>query len=159
MLFSDPLLREPEWRISQQQVLETLPAGSNHELFTPKQKPEYKNRIINHLMSIDETIEGRMVVLQTGINPRRDYVFLDNSLCIILYQWDDMPGETLSLLLHELERQYGQPQTGADESLPSLSYRNNKSCALLIKRQSSGKGTDVRLYLYPKNLFYILLQH
>ena len=156
---SDPLPPDPEWRISRKIVTERLPAGSEHEIFTPQKKPEYKNRIINHLLSIDESINGRIIVLSTGANPRQDYVFLDDSLCIVLYEWENLPQSTLDLMLGELGQRYGRPQAGENDSLPSLSYKNTQSCALLIKRPSGAKGTDVRLYLYPRNLFYYLLQH
>jgi len=158
-LYSNPIPPDPEWRISRKIVTERLPADSEHEIFTPSQKPEYKNRIINHLLSIDESINGRIIVLSTGANPRQDYVFLDDSLCIVMYEWENLPQSTLDIMLGELGHRYGLPQTGEDNSLPSLSYRDTRSCVLLIKRPSGSKGTDVRLYLYPRNLFYYLLQH
>lgn len=154
-LFASSTFVEPEWRANLKEIQQKSP---DPVLFKLKDKPDYHNKIVSHLISLDESIQGRITVLRTGTNPQKDFIFMDDRLCSILYEWNERPAEMFKSLDNELARRYGPAEGTTDVNETSRSYKGTRTCAMLTRRPSGGNGIDIRLYLYPRNLFYILLQ-
>ena len=154
-LSASPDFVEPEWRANLKDIQHKMP---DPVIFKLGDKPDYQNKIISHLVSLDEGIKGRIIVLRTGSNPQKDFIFMDDRLCSVLYEWEDKPADLFSSLEKELARRYGPSESSDDDGSKTRSYKNNRTCAMLTRRPSGGRGIDIRLYLYPRNLFYFLLQ-
>jgi hypothetical protein len=82
-LYSSDLFNS--WGISSENVLkENVPSNISHTEFTPLEKPDYENKIMNMvnliLKNVDENVFKNIKIIRTGVNPRKDFLLYNNKL-------------------------------------------------------------------------------
>jgi len=155
---ADTLPRRLPWNSTLEENRAKLPSSATNTLFALRDHPEYKNRILTHLLALDDSLKGRIVILRTCKYPVEDRIFIDNKLSCLLYEWNGLTDAQVRALRDEIGRIYGIPLTAGGDTAPVTFSRGDTSGLVTYKYSPEG-GLDMRLYLYARSLYRRLLEN
>jgi len=130
---------------------------AKYTLFTPIERPEYKNRIINHLSRMDEGLLKKIIVMRIKSEKQVDYLFLDGKLFSVLEDWGKVDVQKLSELKKTLAVKYGEPSVRSGEKFTVYSFNNASSRIFCYATPYKDGKTRCRIYYYTKKLYKMLL--
>ncbi|MCU0847500.1 MAG: hypothetical protein MUD12_06390 [Spirochaetes bacterium] len=130
---------------------------ARYTLFTPIEKPEYKNRIIKHLSRMDEGLLKKIIIMRIKSEKQVDYLFLDGKLFSVLEDWGKVDGQKLADLKKSLAGKYGEPTVRSGDRFTVYSFNNASSRIFCYATPYKGGKTRCRIYYYTKKLYKMLL--
>lgn len=157
-LQADPLPPRPVWNSTMAENMGKLSNRESCITFTLQDRPEYKNRVINHLLTLDDSLKGKIVILRTGTSPVEDRIFISDSLSCLMYEWRGLSDSQARVLRTEIARLYGIEMKTTEGNTP-VTFNHGDTSGLLTSRPSDEGGQDIRLYLYPRSLYRRLLEN
>lgn len=152
-----PASAQFEWGADIDAVKKSLGGDGNFKQFTPRQKPDYENKIINYITAVDEGVIEKIIILQTNSAPITDYLFVNNKLYTSLEDWGDIDSAKHTSLKNKLDSQYGTPSLQQDGSISVYSYSDSKTKVIFYSKKVSGTKYSCRVYFYAKQLFRLLI--
>lgn len=145
------------WGTPYDEISKQIPADANRSVFTPRQKPEYTNKILSFITAIDENYSDKIRILKVVSSNTADFLFFNNKLYSTLIEWDSIDDKAMKKIEAELLASFGSPTVQQSENLTISSYANATSKVLLYKKKTKDGKWSTRVYYYAKRLFKMLI--
>ncbi|MCP4135438.1 MAG: hypothetical protein GY754_30995 [bacterium] len=152
-----PITGNYTWGVSLRTIEKSIPKKTRYVKFTPNEQPQYKNRIMSYITSIDSRIKRKIVILRVNSKPRIDYLFVKNKLYTTLEDWGYIDPRIEKKVLAALARKFKKPDIKKDSNLSIYSYKNKKSKVLIYKIHFKDGTSKFKVYYYNKSLFRMLM--
>ncbi len=146
-----------QWGTPIETIKNSHKPGETCTLFKPKERPDYKNKILGFILGIDANAADRILILRTGSDPRIDYLFVNNRLYTVMEDYGIVNETRIRGIQSALERLYGPHHLKQDSNLYIYSYKNDTTRVLFYVIRQSEERNQCRLYLYTSRLFSTLL--
>ncbi len=146
-----------QWGTTLESIKKSHQSRGAVTLFSPREKPGYRNKILGFILNIDETFAEKIVILRTGSDPRIDYLFVNNRLYTILEDYGTIHETRVQGILDNLAGLYGTPHLQQDSNFYIYSYKNDTTNVLLYVLKQSAAVNRCKLYFYTKKLFSSLI--
>jgi len=146
-----------EWGTDINFVKKDFGSESSYTQFSPKQQPDYDNKIVSYITAIDEAYINNIVVLRSKTSPPVDYLFVKNRLYTTLEEWGEVDTVKHDQILDSLNKKYGNPSRQQDQEITIYSYSDTKTKVIYFTKRVSGKKYACRVYYYARQLFRLLI--
>ncbi len=125
--------------------------------FTPRDNPDYKNKIMSYITAIDEKLISEIVIIRQRGIPEKDFLFVKGKLCTTLEDWNMIDEDRQAGIMNELKRQYGEPSIQKEENFYINSFKSPGTNVLFyMLKQPDGKA-KCKVYYYTSKLFRMLI--
>ncbi|MDY6932679.1 MAG: hypothetical protein SVZ03_00480 [Spirochaetota bacterium] len=121
--------------------------------FTPYDKPEYENRIMNYIIARGENLKRQIKILRIKSEPQKDFLFLKNRLYTIKESYKSITIQKLNTIIKGLTSKYGNSNVQKDNKMAIYSFSNNKTKVIVYSYLKTNKCD---IYFYDCKLFHIL---
>jgi hypothetical protein len=155
-----PLAGVPDgitWGMTRDDFVKSLQPEQKISLFTPRDMPDYDNKIISYITAIDENIKREITILRVSGLPQMDYLFIGDRLYSIMEDWKRIDPKTTDALESRLKSRYGEPTIQKNNSFFIHSYNHVDSKILLYKNVETNNHSTCRIYYYTSKLFRMLI--
>ncbi len=157
---NDPVLpmdKGEKWGTSYESFIKNSKPGVKSQKFNPGTRPDYSNRILDHLAGLNENIIKDSQVVKFQNEPEKEYIFIKNRLSIISIAWNTMDKIEQQKLFDILSRKFGQPDKKKELKAMVYSFSDNTTKILFFSTDISGDTCSCQVHFYPRNLFKILI--
>jgi hypothetical protein len=156
-IFAQDYPQKLQWGLGFDDLSKQIPSEIKQTVFTPKQKPEYSNKILSFITAIDESYNDKIKILKAVSTNTTDFLFFNNKLYSTLIEWESIDEKSMKKIETELQASFGQPAIQQSENLMINSYANSTTKVLLYKKKTSDGKWSCRVYYYAKKLFKMLI--
>ena len=161
ILISCPLLYSRNadftWGVSMESVKKSLQADREAVTFYADDKPQYKNKILRHILNVDPTLSRECIILRINSRPVTDYLFVKGQLYSVLEDYENSNATEINTIGSNLKKLYGPPEIKEEGNEYTYSYNTSNTRVLFyFKKDLEGKIKS-RVYYYPRKLFMMLI--
>ncbi len=156
-IFAQDYPQKLEWGIQFEEITKDIPQNVKQTVFTPKQKPEYTNKILSFIIAIDEKYSDKIKILKAVSSNTADFLFFNNKLYSTLIEWENIDDKSIKKIEAELLASFGNPSAQQSDNLLINSYANSTTKVLLYKKKTGDGKWSCRIYYYAKKLFKMLI--
>ncbi|MBN2038820.1 MAG: hypothetical protein JW864_02190 [Spirochaetes bacterium] len=148
-----------KWGISKEMVKKELIAPDEGTFeFTPADKPDYENKIMNMvnliLKNVDSNVYERITIISTkGTAPGRDFLLLNNKLFSVKEYYKTLPKKDLQPLIKTLEQRYGSSNYNPGEEM-DIFFISTKDTKIIVHYFLKTKVCEI--YFYDSQLYHKL---
>ncbi len=145
------------WAISKNKVIKNnIPAGTKYVEFSPSDKPEYKNKIMNYILALDKNLMNDIKILRIKTYPQKDFLLVKDKLYCIKETYNVISNKKVNSLVKKFTTQYGKSNIQKDKSMAIYTFSDDKTKVLVITYLGSNKA-DCKVYYYASQLFRMLI--
>lgn len=146
-----------EWGTPLDQLKKSLPSDKETTQFTPKEKPNYKNKLLSYITAIDGNLVDKIIIVRLKSRPAMDYLFVNNKLYTIMENWGKVDEKTQKEIETNLSGQFGQPLVQQDKNFYIYSYNSDKTKVLYYIMKNTDGTSTCKVYYYTRKLFRMLI--
>ena len=145
------------WGMSKDIIIKKyLTSGKKYTEFTPIDKPEYKNRIMNYIIAIDKKLKNKIKILRIKSYPERDFLLVNNKLYSVKELYGEISNKKLNKIVKILTSTYGKSNVQKDKNMAIYTFSKEKTKVILLTYFKSNK-VDCNIYFYASKLFKMLI--
>ena len=132
-------------------------SGITLRRFTPGERPQYKNKIMRYILSVDPTVESKMVVMRHRGAIVRDYLFVNQRLYTVLDDMGNMHPPAVDVLLQRLKGRFGPPSVETNGQITIRSYQQGDTKVLFYTKHLRNGSRKCKVYYYATSMFRMLI--
>ncbi len=146
-----------KWSASKDEVIKTnIKSGEKYDIFSPADKSDYENKIMNYIIALDKELKNEMKILRIKAEPERDFLLVKNKLYCLKEDYKTISKATLDEVLKGLSAKYGQATQQKDTSIETYTLAD-KETKVLVLAQIKAPNYKCIIYYYPSRLFKMLI--
>jgi hypothetical protein len=146
-----------EWGTDLVKIKKSLPSDRESTQFTPRDKPNYKNKILSYITAIDAKLVDKIIILRLKSKPVVDYLFVNDKLYTVMENWGEVDQKTEKDILAQLSSQFGGPLVQQDKNFYIYSFNSDKTKVLYYLMKLPNGKSKCKVYYYTKQLFRMLI--
>ncbi|HOO72816.1 MAG TPA: hypothetical protein PK926_13755 [Spirochaetota bacterium] len=151
-----PENQEIPWGVSLSDFKKNNPAGQFQE-FSPRDNPEYKNKIMTFITAIDEKFKNEIIILRQKGAPMREYLFVRGKLCSKVDDWDVIPEDRQNSVMTQLKQLYGEPSIQKEDNFYINAFKSKTTNVLFYMLKHPDGSAKCKVYYYTSKLFRMLI--
>ncbi len=125
--------------------------------FVPQERPRYKNKIMTYILSVDPTVESKMVILRHRKKIVRDYLFVNRRLYSVLDDMGNVSQGEVNATERRLRARFGRASVDKKKYLTIRSYKNDTTKVLFYSKLVQDGKYRCKVYFYASSIFRMLL--
>ena len=146
-----------KWSASKEDIIKNnIKSGEKYDIFSPADKSDYENKIMNYIIALDKDLKNEMKILRIKIQPEKDYLLVKNKLYCLKEDYKTISKSKLDEILKELSAKYGKATPQKDPNIETYSL-SDKDTKVLVIAQIKSANIDCIIYYYPSRLFKMLI--
>ncbi|MBN2160406.1 MAG: hypothetical protein JW807_13515 [Spirochaetes bacterium] len=146
-----------EWGTELEKVKKSLPSDRESTQFTPRDKQNYKNKILSYITAIDADLADKIIILRLETRPVTDFLFVKDRLYTVMEDWGRVDEKTEKEIHAKLAGLYGKPLVQQDKSFFIYSYSNDTTKVLYYLMKLPEGKSQCKVYYYTRQLFKMLI--
>lgn len=144
---------EKYWGKDYSSFIASIEKTAEYTVFNPEEKPDYKNRIVGFITSLNSESKKDLKVVRVMAKPETDYLFFNRRLCAVTENMGVIPLKTGENLLKDLTRKYGHPEKEKKSSLYVYTFRRGRTRVILYQQLIDNSRMRCRVYGYTNDIF------
>ena len=149
--------QDPRWGITLDDFTKHLGENIRYIRFTPKDKPDYKNKIMSYITAIDNAYLSHILIIRTMTVPETDYLFVKGKLYTVLEDWHVVNAKKQDSILNDLTKRYGKASIAKDGNFSITSFNTPVTKVLFYKLVYADGTAKCKVYYYTNKLFRMLI--
>ena len=145
------------WGITLDDFTKNLGDNVRSIRFTPKDKPDYKNKLMSYITAIDNAYLSHILIIRTMTVPQTDYLFIKGKLYTILEDWHVVNAKKQDSILNDLKKRYGEASIAKDGNFSIISFNTPATKVLFYKLVYADGTAKCKVYYYTNKLFRMLI--
>jgi len=138
-------------------VSQNKSSGITLRRFTPGERPRYRNKIMRYILSVDPTVESKMVVMRHRASIIRDYLFVNQRLYTVLDDLGNIHAPAVDVLLQRLKGRFGPPSVEKNGQTTIRSYKRGDTKVLFYSKVLGNGSHKCKVYYYATSMFRMLI--
>ncbi len=135
----------------------TTSSGIALRRFSPQERPRYKNKIMRYILSVDPTVDSKMIVMRHRGKVIRDYLFVNQRLYTVLDDMGEISGEEVREIVRSLNGKFGKATVEKDKYLTVRSYKNSSTKVMFYSKLVDDGKYKCKIYFYATSMFRMLI--
>jgi hypothetical protein len=146
-----------KWAASKDDIIKSnTKSGEKYVIFSPADKTDYENKIMNYIIALDKELKKEMKLLRIKTEPEKDFLLVKEKLYCLKEDYRTIARPKLDSVIKELSAKYGQATQQKDANIETYTL-SDKDTKVLILAQVKSSGVSCIIYYYPSRLFKMLI--
>lgn len=146
-----------KWSASKEDIIKNnVKSGEKYDVFSPSDKSNYENKIMNYIIALDKELKKDMNILRVKTQPEKEFLLVKNKLYCLKEDYKTIPKSKLEAIIKELSAKYGQATPQKDTNIETYALSDKDTKVLVISQVKSANAGCV-IYYYPSRLFKMLI--
>ena len=147
---------EQVWGRDYKKFIDSIDRVIEYTEFDPADKPDYKNRIVSFIYSLNRAANKEIRIVRLKLNPETDYLFYGRKLCGITENRGLINIKEGEIILNNLTRRFGVPEAEKKSSLYIYTFKKNRTRIILYQQILDNNTMRCKVYSYTNDIFNTL---
>jgi hypothetical protein len=144
---------EKYWGKDYNTFINSIDKTVKYAVFDPREKPNYKNRVVSFITSLNNESNKEIKVIRLMAIPETDYLFFNGQLCAVTENRGVISVKDGEIILRNLKKKLGSPQKEKKSSLYIYNFKQRRTRVILYQQLIDNRSMRCKVYNYTNDIF------